>query len=230
MLSGCGIYNSTESKLTPQYTHVARGEIEYYKFGSGSPIILIPGYATDVSSWSNDFLRTLANHHQLIVLNNRNVGGSRINSTRYKSHDLANDVFQLMQHLQLKNPAVIGISMGGMIAQQVAALHPSHVGQLILINTAISGHKAIHPSHQMEKTILSIPHNKLGFYLVAVNSFFPSSWKIKMAGKLVTDRFHPKNYNEINLSSIIPYQQSLIIDWAHDEVTAKKTPNFLCLC
>lgn len=222
MLSGCSIYKTSESKLIPQYTPVAKGKMEYYKFGKGSPIVLIPGYATDVSSWSSSFLRTLANEHQLIVLNNRNIGGSRIYSSRYMSYDLANDVFQLMHNLHLKKPAVLGISMGGMIAQQVAALHPNHVGQLILINTAISGHQAVHPSPRIEKKIWSIPHNKLGFYVVAVDCFFPSRWKIRMAYKLVTDRFLPKNHSEVNLTKIIPPQQNLLMDWTNDDITAIK--------
>lgn len=219
LLAGC---QKTESPLIPQYTRVVGGKMEYYQLGKGSPIVLIPGYATDVSSWSSDFLYALAKKHQLIILNNRNVGGSRIHSERYRSSDLANDVAQLIQNVQLKKPTVLGISMGGMIAQQVAVLHPNLVGQLILINTAIAGHQSVHPSPKMEQKLLAIPHNKLGFYNVAVNLFFPSAWKIKMAGKLITDRFQPKNYNEIDLKRIIPYQHKLLMGWGQDEVTAKK--------
>jgi pimeloyl-ACP methyl ester carboxylesterase len=222
LLSGCGTVHTTESNLTPHYSPIVDGTIEYYQLGKGSPIVLIPGYATDVSSWSDEFLKELAKHHQLIVLNNRNVAGSIIHSERYTSADSANDVGQLIRNLHLKNPAVLGISMGGMIAQQVAVLHPNDVGQLILINTAISGSKSVHPSMGIERKMLNIPQNKLSFYLLAVDSFFPSSWKPRMAVKLVTGRFQTKHSKEINLKKIIPYQKKFLMDWGQDEVTAQK--------
>lgn len=228
-LSGCAMNdhsgradNHSSSKLLPKSAPIVLGKIEYYQLGHGTPIVLIAGYATDVTSWSNRFLIALAAHHQLIIPNNRNVSGSQINSTRYLSRDLANDVSQLIQHLHLKKPTVLGISMGGMIAQQLAILHPDQVGHLILINTAIAGHQSVHPKPKIEKKILNIPQNKLGLYFVAVDLFFPSGWKIKMAYKLVVDRFQPKKYSEINLKAIIPYQQRLILDWGNDDFSAKK--------
>lgn len=218
LFTACSPYH----QLSPQYAPIHGGQIEYYQLGQGSPIVLIPGYATDVSSWSRTFISSLATEHELIVLNNRNVGGSHIDSTRYTTRDLAQDVHQLIQHLHLKNPAVLGISMGGMIAQQLAALYPHALGQLILINTAISGHKAVHPSPVMENKILSIPHNQIGFYWVAVNSFFPASWRMRMAYRLVSDRFLPKHLTKVDYDAIIPPQHALLMDWMQDELTAKK--------
>src|SRR5476651_289295 len=113
MLSACTIHESPTQfpvknlkKIHPQYAAVKNGNIEYYRFGKGSPIILIPGYVTDVSSWDSDFLAALAAQHQVIVLNNRNVGRSYVQSSQYESQDLANDIYQLIQQLGLKKPAV----------------------------------------------------------------------------------------------------------------------------
>ena len=222
LLSSCGTYHPQQAQATPQYAPVKQGKIEYYQFGTGSPIVLIPGYATDVSSWSSDFLAGLAKQHQLIVLNNRNVGGSYVASSNYDSHHLANDVFQLIQDLHLKKPAVLGISMGGMIAQQVAVLHPEHVGQLILINTIIAGGGSVKPSPAIEQTLRTLPYDNLNFYFVALNTFFPPNWKSRMAFALAFDRFQPKNYTEINRRAILAKQQHLILNWANDDTTAMK--------
>lgn len=229
MLGACTIHESPNQypvknlkKIHPQYAPVKNGHIEYYRFGKGSPIILIPGYATDVTSWDRAFLAALAQHHQVIVLNNRNVGRSTVQSSQYESQDLANDIYQLIQQLGLKKPAVLGISMGGMIAQQLAVLHPDKLGQLILINTAIAGKQAIYPSPAVEKKMFQMPKNKLGRYIVAVELFFPDAWKMQMAYALAADRFQPQNYKEIDPAVIMPKQRHLVMDWVDDNATATK--------
>src|SRR3990167_166190 len=230
ILSGCGTYHQSISQLPAEnlkkihshYVPVKNGHIEYYRLGRGSPIILIPGYMADVSSWNREFLAALAQQHQVIVLNNRNVGGSLIHSSHYESQDLANDTYQLIQTLNLKKPAVLGISMGGMIAQQLAVLHADKVGQLILINTAIAGKQAVHPNPLVEKKMLNIPQNKLGLYLTAIDLFFPSTWKMQMAYVLALNRFQPENYKEINFKNVTSQQQHLLMHWVSDNTTANK--------
>lgn len=219
LFSGCSTHQPFPN---PQYAPVQGGQIEYYRFGQGSPIVLIPGYVTDVSSWSHRFLVALAKQHQVIVLNNRNVGGSLIHSTRYESEDLANDTYQLIQVLGLKKPAVLGISMGGMIAQQFAVSHPNALGQLILINTAIAGKRAVHPDFSVENRLLNMPESKTGRYVVAVQLFFPSSWRLRMGYALIADRFHPPHYTEINPATVMPQQQHLIMAWIKNDSVAKQ--------
>jgi pimeloyl-ACP methyl ester carboxylesterase len=230
LLSACSPYKqSTQTmtteqlaKLHPHYVATDKGRIEYYRFGQGSPIVLIPGYATDISSWDREFLATLAQHHQVIVLNNRNVGGSFSQSKHYDSQDLAKDTHQLITKLKLTKPAVLGISMGGMIAQQLAVMYPNQLGQLILINTAIAGKKAVHPSEKVEKELLDMPQNKLGRYMVAMKLFFPDTWKTRMAVALAVDRFQPENYLEINPKITMVEQRRLVVHWLDNEKAAKQ--------
>lgn len=230
LLSGCATHSQYVNQsstmnlktVTPRYADIQNGRIQYYRFGQGSPIVLIAGYLTDVTSWDKQFLATLAEKHQLIVFNNRNVGGSSVKAEHYDSQDAARDTYQLIQQLNLKKPAILGISMGGMIAQQVAASYPNKIGQLILINTAIAGKKSIHPNADVEKLMLNMPMSKFGRYKVALKLFFPASQRTKMAFALISDRFQPQNYTEINPASVITQQRILILNWANDEATAKK--------
>lgn len=201
---------------------IKNGQIEYYQLGNGTPIVLIPGYVTDVSSWDNEFINTLATEHRVIMLNNRNVGRSVIKSTRYESKDLAEDTFQLIQALNLKKPAVLGISMGGMIAQQLAVLHGRQLGKLILINTAIAGNGSIRPSLETQNKLLAMPDNKIKRFWLALELFFPSSWRFRMAYALAMDRFQPANYLEVDPAAIIPSQRNLLFQWGEDNNTAKK--------
>ncbi|MDX1902052.1 MAG: alpha/beta hydrolase [Gammaproteobacteria bacterium] len=230
LLSGCSTYHypahkyatDTLTQLSPKHVAIQNGQIEYYRTGVGSPIVLIPGYATDVSSWNREFLAELTAQHQIIILNNRGVGGSFNSSHEYNTQGLANDTYQLIQKLNLKKPTIIGISMGGMIAQQLAVLHQKALGSLVLINTSIAGKKAIHPSPEVEKQLLNLSKNKLGFYFSAIQLFAPPQSKTSMAYALVADRFYPKKINEIDAGKIMPKQQDLIRHWFSDNATAKK--------
>lgn len=206
----------------PHYATTSNGQIEYYQFGKGTPLVLIPGYATDITSWNQIFLAKLAEHHHVVVFNNRNVARSYCQSQSYHCTDLAKDTYELIQQLELKKPAVLGISMGGMIAQQLAVLHPDKIGQLILINTAIAGKQAIHPEPNVEKNMLNLPNSKLGLYATAVRLFFPPPWRVKMAYSLALNRFTPKNYLEIDRDAVKLKQQDLVKGWIEDDVTAKK--------
>ncbi len=226
LLSGCSTYHPSETdnlrQLAPHYVTTKQGQIEYYRAGQGTPIVLIPGYATDVSSWNREFLAALAMQHQIIILNNRDVGGSHTLSTSYESKDLANDTYQLIQQLKLKKPTIIGISMGGMIAQQFAVLHPKSLSHLVLINTAIAGKQSVRPTLAMQNKLQHIPTNKLGFYLSAVDLFFPSGWKKNMSYSLIVDRFQPRDLKEVDIDAIMLRQQNLVEHWLNDDKTAKK--------
>ena len=229
LLSGCvnhpvntSLSNQNVKNISQQYVTVHHGCLECYRFGKGSPIVLISGYMTDISSWDKQFLAVLAAKHEVIVFNNRNVGGSYVHSKNYSSQDLANDTYQLIQQLHLKKPAVLGVSMGGMIAQQVAVLYPNKLGSLILINAAISGDQAIRPSPDMEKQMLNMPTNKLGLYNFALQLFFPESQRTEMAWALLCDRFQPPHYNEIDPEAVMAQQKILLMQWTNDNATAKK--------
>jgi pimeloyl-ACP methyl ester carboxylesterase len=220
------LYNSNPIKntntLNPHYVTTRQGQIEYYRFGKGTPIILIPGYVTDVTSWDRDFLLTLAQHHDVIILNNRNVGGSITHSSHYESSDLAHDIDRLIKTLQLKKPAILGISMGGMIAQAVVIHYANDIGQLILINTLIAGNKAVHPNPEIEKSLYNMPTDKLHRYFMAIHLFFPPNWQVRMGYKLATNRFLPAHYTEVNPAAIIPAQRHFIVNWLHDNTAARK--------
>ena len=208
------------SDLKPQSTQITNGHLEYYAFGHGSPVVLIEGYATDVTSWDKRFLLALAADHRVIVFNNRGVGGSWVNSESYTPHDLAADTHELIEGLHLQAPAVIGISMGGMIAEELAILYPQSVGKLILINTAVPGAASIRPSEEVEEHLLDMPTSHWGRYTLALHYFFPKDARRKMAYDLAVDRFQPDIYEEIDIAKVIPLQKEFLRAWLRDETSA----------
>ena len=215
-------FSSSLNQLQFKLVHIKHGQIEYYEIGQGSPIILISGYAVDVSGWNRAFLTNLAKNHRVIVFNNRYVGRSFVKSTQYNTVELAEDTYQLMQQLHLKKPAIIGISMGGMIAQQLAVRHPQQLGQVVLINTAIAGKQSVWPSAEIKQKMFELPGTKLARFISAMQLFFPSSSRVEMSYVLVTDRFLPVDYKEIDSKTIMPIQQQLLLNWGEDNQTAAK--------
>lgn len=224
LLISCNISARTLSiqDIPPRFAITPHGQIEYYKMGKGTPIILIPGYATDLTSWNREFLIALAKQHELIILNNRNVGRSFGYSTDYDSKVLANDVSDLCKALRLKKTNVLGISMGGMIAQQFAVLHPEQLYKLVLINTAIAGQKSVRPPADIANRLLNMPTNKFKRYQLSLELFFPPEWKTRMAFALIFERFQPQSYQEINLPVTLSPQQHLLMRWLADNATRSK--------
>lgn len=104
----------------------------YYEIhGEGEPLVLIAGLTAHSGSWPNQ-LPEFAKHYQVIMLDNRNSGRSDIDNINYNVKTMAEDVIALLDHLQISSAHILGRSMGGYIAQEIAINHPSYVNKLIL--------------------------------------------------------------------------------------------------
>lgn len=217
-LAGCQHKLST---VKSNYAPIKNGKVQYYRFGKGSPIVLIAGYGVDTSSWDVDFLQGLAKQHEVIVFNNRQVGGTVVQSKEYTAQALAEDDYQLLRTLKLNKPTILGYSMGGMIAQQLAVLHPKEIHSLILLNTAIAGY-AVHPSNKIEEKMKTMPVTHIARLAKGIDLFFPLKWKLPMAYSLISNRFLPNDYIENDTRPILLEQQRLVLTWINDKKTAEK--------
>lgn len=115
----------------------------YYELhGSGQPIIFISGYACDHTAWI-PLLEAFAKKFQILIFDNRAVGQTKDDNNTLTANKMAQDVIDLAAQLELKNPHIIGHSMGGAIAQSVASLFPEKIGKLCLLNAAAKWRKAV---------------------------------------------------------------------------------------
>ena len=112
--------------------------LRYEIHGSGYPLILIVGFGATLDLWSSDFVGPLAEFFQVIIFDNRGVGGSTAPEGRVSMELYAQDVIGLMDKLGLTKAHVLGISMGGMIAQQLAVSYPDRLSKLVLGATSCS--------------------------------------------------------------------------------------------
>jgi pimeloyl-ACP methyl ester carboxylesterase len=116
-------------------------EMYYEVRGNGFPLILISGYSGNSESWNLPVPRAsqLSKHYKVITLDNRGTGRSSVPEGDYSIKTMAEDVAGLLDSLKMLKAHVLGQSMGGMIAQELAINHPEKVKGLILTCTTPRG-------------------------------------------------------------------------------------------
>jgi pimeloyl-ACP methyl ester carboxylesterase len=115
------------------FANLSDARCYYELIGSGDPVLLVPGLGTTCSLW-DCVAAELSHRFSLILLDNRGVGRSVTKRAPHDIRDFAVDLVELMDHLQLERAHVVGISLGGMIAQQLAIDHPSRIDKLVLVS------------------------------------------------------------------------------------------------
>ncbi len=163
--------------MPEQFCDVGRGiTLCYETFGEESdpPLLLIMGLGMQMLGWADDFCRQLAERGFYVVrYDNRDAGRSthikgrppspgqllrrRINPVLYTLSDMAEDARRLLQELGLEPAHVVGASMGGMIAQMLAAEHPASVRSLVSIMSSTGSRRSGQPSPAIYRYFLSRP-------------------------------------------------------------------------
>lgn len=117
--------------------------IYYETQGDGQPIILINGLIADHNAWRL-VTPALSKKYKVITLDNRGTGQSDAPAGDYSVEQMGHDVLNLMNHLSINNPVIVGHSLGGCIAQYIMRNFPSRIGAGVIsssffkINTAFS--------------------------------------------------------------------------------------------
>ena len=127
-------------------------ELHHLQRGEGEPLLLIMGMSGTHLSWGEPFLEALARDFEVTVFDNRGVGKSSRAEVGYSIADLADDTAGLIEALGHESMHVTGISMGGMIAQELALRHPEKVRTLTLGCTYSGGEgSALSPPETFER-------------------------------------------------------------------------------
>ena len=113
-----------------------RDIITYYEeAGSGEPLLMIMGLSGDLQAWALQ-VPTLARKYRVVTYDNRGAGRTSAPDKPYSIKQMADDAVGLLDTLGIARAHVLGFSMGGYIAQELAAAHPERVEKLILLATA----------------------------------------------------------------------------------------------
>ena len=115
------------------------GPIAWHDEGSGPPLVLINGYAATAADWDPGFVAALATRSRVICPDNRGMGDSGGSADGLSVEAMAADAIALLDGLGIEAADVAGWSMGGFVAQEVAASAPDRVRSLILLSTSGGG-------------------------------------------------------------------------------------------
>ena len=103
----------------------ANGQELYYEVhGEGHSLVLVMGIGYDSTLWMLAQVPALSQKFQVVIFDNRDAGRSSQATSAYTIADMADDTAGLMDALDIKKAHVCGLSMGGMIAMEVALRHP----------------------------------------------------------------------------------------------------------
>lgn len=113
-INGCGLY--------------------YEEHGQGEPLLLIQGFAGNQIAWFFQ-VRAFEKYFRVITFDSRSIGKSDISKVPLSIPLLVQDVVSLMDYLKIERAHILGLSLGGLIAQTIAFQHPERVIKLILGST-----------------------------------------------------------------------------------------------
>jgi len=131
--------------------HVRDIDMYYEVHGSGEPLVLIGGLASDISetTWLTEWC---AKTHRVLAFDNRGAGRTDKPDAPYTVPMMADDTDALMEAVGMAHATVLGVSMGGRIALDLALEHPDRVARLILVSTTAS----VRPEHSTRMEMLGM--------------------------------------------------------------------------
>jgi len=127
------------------YTDAPGFRMYYEEHGSGFPLLLINGLGSDHLEWLHQ-VPAFEARFRVLVFDNRGTGRTDVPPGPYTTAQMADDAAALLGALGIPRAHVLGVSLGGMIAQEVALRHPDRVGCLVLGCTGPGGALSLRPS------------------------------------------------------------------------------------
>jgi pimeloyl-ACP methyl ester carboxylesterase len=120
--------------------------------GKGYPLVMINGLGGNLNLWDPHLVEGLSKNFKLVLSDNRGTGRTDISSKEYTIRLFADDTAGLMNALGISKAHVLGLSMGGMIAQELAINYPEKISKMILCSTHCGSSKLVQSSQRVPET------------------------------------------------------------------------------
>jgi pimeloyl-ACP methyl ester carboxylesterase len=184
IINGTDTVSSSYTSSSPSINSIATKkvkvgdiDISYKMFGKGQPLLLIPGFSMTMDMWDPIVLDKLSSNHIIIIFDNRGIGNTTAGSNKTPSsiQQFANDTANLIDALGIKKPVdILGLSMGGLIAQEAVLLHPEKVNRLIIFASSCGGKESLPP--QVSPGVMTSMISGNASADTFLSTLFPKEW------------------------------------------------------
>jgi pimeloyl-ACP methyl ester carboxylesterase len=146
--------------------------IYYECHGEGYPLVLIRGLGSNADHWYAQ-VPDLSRHFRVITFDNRGIARSTDPGGPFTIADMAEDTIHLMNGMRIEQAHVLGLSLGGMVAQEMAIRHPQRINRLVLVVTLCGGKQQIVAEDSVrEKLQRMVLENSADARIKAIDVFF----------------------------------------------------------
>jgi 3-oxoadipate enol-lactonase len=119
-------------------TQVGSHTVYYDDYGAGHPVLFMTGLGSSRLGWWKQ-IGPFSQKFRVINMDHRDAGDSALGTGPYTIADMSEDTAGVIKNLNLGRTHIVGLSMGGMIAQQLAIRHPELLDKLVLVSTTAGG-------------------------------------------------------------------------------------------
>ena len=154
-----------------QYIEVDGIRYAYRSLGkqTGMPIVCLQHFTGTLDNWDPIIINGLANERPVIAIDNTGIGNSG-GVTPDNVQEMARDAIKIITALEIKKCDVLGYSLGGFIAQTMAATKPDLFRKIILVGTAPQGAKALRSFPQLVEKAFQQQGIEVYLYIFATKS------------------------------------------------------------
>lgn len=172
--------------------------IHFDDLGSGPPVVMGHSILCSGEMWMHQ-LPQLAERYRVINIDQRGHGRSVPATSPYELRDMVEDVFAVMDHLEIERAVWAGLSMGGMVAMHASIAAPDRVAALLLLDT--------HAGEETEYKKLKYRALSIGARVLGVRPFFPAVIPLLFGrttlaeNQTLVDEWKPR-FEEIHVQSL----------------------------
>jgi 3-oxoadipate enol-lactonase len=141
-------------------TQVGSHTVYYDDYGAGHPVLFMSGLGSTRLGWWKQ-IGPFVLKFRVINMDNRDAGDSGLGTGPYTIADMAEDTAGVIKNLNLGQTHIIGISMGGMIAQELAIRHPELVDKLVLVSTTAGGPTGVNAKPEIMALLMCVEEESI---------------------------------------------------------------------
>jgi 3-oxoadipate enol-lactonase len=157
------------------YAHVGELSVWYERRGEGPRVLFISGSGGDLRTKPTVFDGPLVRAFDLLAYDQRGLGQTSKPDGPYTMAEYGDDAAGLLDHVGWDRCMVVGISFGGMVAQELAIRHSDRVGRLVLCCTSSGG--AGNPSYPLHELIGRPAEERRSIQLAISDTRFDQAWQ-----------------------------------------------------